>query len=44
MKYSRMLFLPKNDSPLVNMLPILEHAVKNNENMNGYILPLVFIL
>jgi hypothetical protein len=33
MKYSRILFLPKNDSLLVDMLPVLEHSVKNEENM-----------
>jgi len=33
MKYSRMLFLPKNDSFLVNMLPVIENSVKNGENM-----------
>jgi len=33
MIYSRMLFLPKNDSFLTNMLPAIEHAVKNKENV-----------
>ena len=29
MKYSRILFPLKNDSLLVNMLPAIEHSVKN---------------
>ena len=29
MKYSRILFPLKNDSLLVNMLPVIEHSVKN---------------
>jgi len=33
MKCSRMLFLPKNYSLLVNMLPSTEHSVKNKENV-----------
>jgi len=33
MKYSRMLFPPKNDSLLVNILPVIEHSVKNKENV-----------
>ncbi len=32
-KYSRMLFLPQNDSLLKNILPVIEHSVKNKENV-----------
>ena len=33
MKYSRMLFQPKNDTLLVNILSVIEHSVKNIENV-----------
>jgi len=33
MKYSRIFFLPKNDSLLENILPVIEHSVKNEENV-----------
>jgi len=33
MKYSRMLFPPKNNSFLVNILPLIKHSVKNKENV-----------
>ena len=33
MKYSRMISIPKNDSLLENILPVIEHSVKNKENM-----------
>jgi hypothetical protein len=33
MKYSRMLFLPKNDSLIVNTLAVIEHSVKNKKNV-----------
>jgi len=33
MKYSRMLFLPKKDSLIVNILSVIEHSVKNIENV-----------
>jgi hypothetical protein len=32
-KYARLLFPLKNDSLLVNMPPLMEHAVKNEEHM-----------
>jgi hypothetical protein len=40
MKYSKMHFLPKNDSLLVKMLPAMEHSVNYKENMKflGYCL------
>jgi len=33
MKYSRMLFLPKNDRLIVNILSVIKHSVKNKENV-----------
>ena len=48
MKYSRMLFLPQNDTLIVNILPVIEHSVKNKEkvkfpghfwNMDGHTSP-----
>ena len=33
MEYLRMLLPPKNDSLLVKMLPVIEHSVKNIENV-----------
>jgi hypothetical protein len=33
MKYLRMLFPPKNDSLIVNILPVIERSVKNKENV-----------
>jgi len=54
MKYSRMLFLPKNDSLIVNILSVIEHSGNNKENVKfpecfqkkvqAYFTPLVFIL
>jgi len=33
MKYARMLFPANNDSLLENILPVIEHPVKNNETV-----------
>lgn len=33
MKYARMLFPAKNDSLLENILPVIEHPVKNKETV-----------
>jgi hypothetical protein len=33
MKYSRILFTIKNDNFLLNILPVIEHPVKNKENV-----------
>jgi hypothetical protein len=33
MKYLQMLFPPKNDSLIVNILPVIEHSVNNKKNV-----------